>query len=300
MVRWIGLLLAIFVSWPSQGQQNFSGSQVLQILSYNVKGLPWSFGKVNGKSAKKRCRLIGDYMGEQRQQGRAPQIVLLQEMMIAECQELIDRAGYPHHYFVLKEGSRTYGSGLAILSEFKILDPVKVLFSSDCEGGDCFSSKGVLGVRVHPPQMPEPILIMTTHLQAKKANDEIRQGQMDQITGQFFHKVSGQHLVKIIAGDFNSKPDRPSYQYFLNQSQFTDSGRWCLANPTACEPVYGGLSTLDDIWRSNKDRHFFQAPTQSSYQVSLLKAIRNFSETTELGPELSDHFGYQVDYLFQW
>ena len=296
-----GFILGLFSiclahSAKSQVLQNYR----LEVLSYNVKGLPWPVGTVNGKSAKKRCKLIGEELAELRRLGTAPQVVVLQEMMVEDCDQLLIRSGYPHSYWQVKEEGRTYGTGLAFLSEFPLQGLQKILYGNNCSGTDCWAHKGVIGVKVTIPELPEPVAIVTTHLQAGRENDDIRLKQMDQMIGEFLPLMGVSHLVQIFAGDFNSKPSRPSYDYFLNLSGLFDAGQVCLKSTLSCQSVFGGRSEPENIWEDTHDRQFFHVPSASVLRMFPTQVLLRFSGDPVLGPELSDHFGYQVDYIISW
>jgi len=273
-----------------------SRSFELVVLSYNVKSLPFL------RDAP-RLRQIGRMLAERRRNGDEPDVVLLQEAFSSDAERIRSRAGYRYQVVGTgKEGGLLLEnpSGLEILSDHPIVAQYGRRFN-DCSGADCLVSKSVLGVTLAIPQLPVPIRIFTTHLQAHTPNDAVRKNQIDDIDV-FLRRIGFGTEPAIFAGDVNFKPKHESYRKFLRElSFFTESGRYCLDDRDRCEIVVGndGRTNLFDVWAGSHDRQYFYTPQGSPVHVEPVRLIRNFTEPFE-GTSLSDHWGYEVRYRFSW
>jgi endonuclease/exonuclease/phosphatase family metal-dependent hydrolase len=268
----------------------------LVVLSYNVKSLP--FLRDAG-----RLRQIGRMLAERRRRGDEPDVVLLQEAFSSDAERIRSRAGYA--YQVVGTGERgglllENPSGLEILSDHPIVAQYGRAFD-DCASVDCLVSKSVLGATLSIPQVPVPIRIFTTHMQAHTPNDSVRKNQIDDIDV-FLRRIRFGAEPAIFAGDVNFKPKHASYRKFLRElSFFTEAGRYCLDGREHCEIVVGtdGRTDLFDVWASSHDRQYFYAPQGSPVRIEPVQLIRNFTEPFE-GTNLSDHWGYEVRYRLSW
>lgn len=273
-----------------------SRSVEIVILSYNVKSLPML------RDAP-RLRQIGRMLAERRRRGDEPDVVLLQEAFSGDAERIRARAGYAYQVV----GTGEVGglllenpSGLEILSDYPIVSQYARAFD-DCASADCLVSKSVLGVTLSIPELPVPIRVFTTHLQAHTPNDSVRKNQIDDIDV-FLRRIGFGAEPAIFAGDVNFKPKHASYRKFLREfSFFTEAGRFCLDDRTRCEIVLGddGRTSLFDVWAASHDRQYFYAPQDSSVRIEPVRLIRNFTEPFE-GADLSDHWGYEVRYRISW
>jgi hypothetical protein len=273
-----------------------SHSYDLVVLSYNVKSLPLL------RDAP-RLRQIGRMLAERRRQGDAPDVVLLQEAFSGDAERIRARAGY--RYQVVGTGQvggllLENPSGLEILTDYPIVAQYGRSFD-DCASADCLVSKSVLGVTLAIPDLPVPVRVFTTHMQAHTPNDSVRKNQIDDIDV-FLRRIGFGAEPAIFAGDVNFKPKHASYRKFLREfSFFTEAGRFCLDDRTRCEIVLGGdgRTNLFDVWATSHDRHYFYAPQGSRVRIEPIRLMRNFTERFE-GADLSDHWGYEVRYRLSW
>ncbi len=280
---------------PAGASLDDTGSVEIKVLTYNIKGLPWITNL-------DRLEKIGDILAERRRRGDEPDIVLLQEAYVKQSELLRTRAGYPHA-IVGAEGQRgvfTNSSGLELLSNFPIKARFSRLFEA-CAFPECFISKGIVGAELEIPEVPHPLQIFNTHLQADTGNDWVRMSQIEDIAD----FLGGLHFGRrpaIFAGDFNFKPKHVSYTSFLRKLPLVEAGYRCLqAASKGCEVVIGtnGQTDWTDVWKSSHDRHFYYQPEGSRLRIEPIRLIRNFTEKVD-GEFLSDHWGYEVHYRISW
>lgn len=238
-------------------------------------------------------------LSERRTHADHPDFVLLQESFSDATTALRIEAHYPHEAMGPKaQGKNLVNSGLFILSDHPLLSPESMKFDH-CAIDDCMAAKGVLMARVQPAGMPEPFLILTTHLQAQTEEDIIRLSQIDQMA-RWFSEKNIFSFASVFAGDFNFKPGKhPSHAHFVRQTPFVDVGKQCVESPDSCTIATGGVTDLNDISKSANDRQFIYAPPGSRYRIRPIFVTRNFT-TKFRGQYLSDHWGYEVHYEFSW
>jgi endonuclease/exonuclease/phosphatase family metal-dependent hydrolase len=266
------------------------------VLSYNVKSLPMT------RDAE-RLRQIGRMLAERRRRGDEPDVVLLQEAWSGDAERIRARAGYRYQVVGTGEGPGLLlenPSGLEILSDHRILAQYGRSFD-DCASADCLASKSVLGATLMVADLPLPVRIFNTHLQAHTPNDSVRKNQIDDIEI-FLRRIGFGAEPAIFAGDVNFTPRHRSYFKFLRELPFfTEAGRYCLDMRDSCEIVVGadGRTDLSDVWAKSHDRQYFYAPAGSAVRIEPVRLIRNFTERYE-GQDLSDHWGYEVRYRLTW
>jgi endonuclease/exonuclease/phosphatase family metal-dependent hydrolase len=263
------------------------------VMTYNVHALPLDF------SIPSRFAEIGDQLAARRAAGTAPDFVVLQEAFVEGVQDLIDRSGYP--YFVEGPGPSTLqlNSGLYMLSEYPLLDPTTIIYNK-CAVADCGARKGIVAVRVQLPGVPEPIVILTTHMQAHKENDDVRIDQIDQSLS-FLSDAGIYEYPSVYAGDFNFKARddheaHPSYVHFLANTPYASTGELCV-NDTECITGLGPDGNTDehDLWWSTNDHQFYHAPVVSGYTINPLFFELLFT-TPFNGDPLSDHWAVEARY----
>ena len=266
----------------------------LKVLSYNVKGLPLL-------TDLDRLKRIGEILAERRRHGDEPDVVLLQEAFAKKSRRVRNRAGYPYAIEGVdgQKGIFDNDSGLEILSDYPIRATYGHTFH-DCAFPECLVSKAILGATLEIPDVPEPVQIFTTHLQAGTRNDAVRRSQIEEIAA-FLDRIGFGREPAIFAGDFNFKPKHRSYFQFLRRVPMQEAGPICLRTPWRCDIVVGrdGRTDQTDVWKTAHDRHFFFAPQGSPLRIEPVRLIRNFTQRED-GGFLSDHWGYEVHYRISW
>lgn len=297
----LGLLLALAPppvarSAPTPTAPDAANVRELKVLTYNVKALPVLTNL-------DRLKRIGEILAERRRIGDEPDVVVLQEAFVRKSKRVRNRAGYPHVVLGPTDGGLfRNASGLEVLSNHPILERHQRRLH-DCAFPECLVSKSVVGVTLELPDLPAPVDVFTTHLQADTRNDRVRSNQIDDITV-FFDRIGFGRVPAIFAADFNFKPRHESYHKFLRETPFADAGFECLAALESCEIVVGvhGQTDLYDVWKTTNDRQFYYQPADSPLRIEPIRVIRNFTEPVRRGEGgfLSDHWGYEVHYRITW
>ena len=209
-----------------------SGSE-LQVLTFNVHGLPWPV--VSSRSS--QLAAIGARLAALHRLGRAPQVALLQEAFTANARAIARASGYRYAAYgpgddgafsaplppgaqksLLDRGARWWkgegvgkweGSGLILLSDYPIQNVHRLTYSDQaCAGYDCLAAKGTMLARLRLPD-GRAVDVATTHLNSRKASgveyDRANRAWLVQAEElQAFitaHRDSGVPLV--MGGDFN-------------------------------------------------------------------------------------------------
>jgi endonuclease/exonuclease/phosphatase family metal-dependent hydrolase len=289
-----GLLAASPAAASSSSSSGSPRSRDLVVLTYNVKAIPLV-------TDLDRLKEIGRILAERRGRGDEPDVVLLQEAYSEKSRGIRQRAGYRYEVVGTPEGPNLLfpnPSGLEVLSDHPIVSHQSRSFD-DCALPECFVRKSVLAVAIELPDVPVPIQIFNTHLQADTQNDRVRKNQIDDVQT-FLRRIGFGEEPAIFAGDLNFKPRHRSFHEFGRELPFfTEVGRHCLEAGPACEVVLGGRTDLNDVWKSNHDRQYFYAPEGSPVRIEPVRLVRNFTERFR-GAPLSDHWGYEVRYRLTW
>lgn len=275
-------------------------------------------------------RNIGDILGRLRSLKLDPDILMLQEAFVEASAEIPGRGGYPN--WVAGPGPRELGprfsdraradfiaersllkgeksgkrqpSGLLIASNFPILEQFKFPFYEwECAGFDCLANKGVLLVRTSIPGLPEPLEIITTHFNAKKASgvsiDRAHEAHRLQIdaTAEFLNRVSRTELPAIWGGDLNMRRSEDRIRYFVNKAgdSLNEVSSWCLDNPDQCDIKI--RSDSDTPWFEYQDLQGWSSGKHISVKPIRIEEV--FDEPAE-GVMASDHTGFIVTYRLSW
>jgi endonuclease/exonuclease/phosphatase family metal-dependent hydrolase len=295
---------ASFGGDPVCNVDNSQCSYVVRVMHYNVHALPET---LSGENPKDRMRRIGEILADRRDAGTQPDFVLLQEAF-DKVDRIIDRAGYAN---VVQGPTQPIGldGGLYILSDHPVVGQDMQSFIA-CADVDCFAEKGVLAISTQVAAMPEPIVILTTHLQAQSENDAVRIQQIDELlpylAAQNIAKSIDPGTASVFAGDFNFKaiPDHdahPSYQHFIDTTPYVPAGKACLDDVVNCAIVLEDPTQSDeaDVWFSTNDHQFYYASSAARYRLSVRQFEVTFTEDFE-GDPLSDHWAREADYCFTW
>lgn len=292
----------------------------LSVMTYNVKGLPWpaAWGRAPALTA------IGDRLAKMREGHSQPQVVLLQEAFTDQAKAIARQAGYRHIAFGPQQapaadagplgkgfaaaarwdrGERSESlldSGLVILSDYPIVRSRNFAFPQGaCAGFDCLAAKGVMVAWIAVPDAPQPIAIVNTHLNSRRAthvpSERADQAYVWQVgaTRRFIARNIDRDTPVIFGGDFNGgkAPRRLS----------------ALAQPMLGEAEQDGLSTAlilrgipdstrdeaAEILKRNKDKLLSRNGREiglAPRRVSVPFGIR--SQTAPL----SDHAGFVIEY----
>lgn len=326
---WIGL--AGMLMAPTQFQRTAYADAVdlenlpqntegLSVMTYNVKGLPWPAAWGRGLS----LTAIGNRLADMRQRKTQPQVVLLQEAFTDDAKAIARQAGYRHIAIGPQQApaadapplgesfaaaarwdrgelSGSYlDSGLVILSDYPIVRSRNFAFPQGaCAGFDCLAAKGVMIAWIAVPDAPEPIAIVNTHLNSRRAThvaskraDQAYVWQVD-ATRRFVSENIAQDTPVIFGGDFNAG-EAPRRLSALSRPMLDASEQDGLS--TALTSRDAPDSTRDEvlhILKRNKDKLLSRngsGITLAPRDVSVPFGVRSPTEP------LSDHAGFAIVY----
>jgi endonuclease/exonuclease/phosphatase family metal-dependent hydrolase len=134
-----------------------------------------------------------------------------------------------------------FDGGLLLLSRYPIVSEHRIRYQ-DCKGEDCFSNKGALHARIHPPDYPTPFDVFLTHTQnptpevpvpdvgTGSSGYEKVKGQLSQLAS-FIHRHGDTSRPALLMGDLN-----------------TDA-----LDPEAYGEMLSTLHRPEDLWAKNGD-----------------------------------------------
>jgi endonuclease/exonuclease/phosphatase family metal-dependent hydrolase len=296
----------------------------LSVMTYNVHGLPWpvAWGRTDAFVQ------ITQRLGALRAQGRQPHVVLLQEAFTQQAQAIGRAAGY--RYVVegpsadmtspdaadatdaryLAAGSWTrgeglgkyVGSGLQLLSDFPVVGVRRMVFPAfACAGYDCLANKGALMVSIRLPGHADPIDIVTTHLNSRRASgvDEDRSLQAYRLQvrylSDFIRKAHDPASALIVAGDFNVG-NVPSRRTALLSHVRTDWRQNGDIDDAFGEAVRHHMPLSDDARYAHfraRDWQFYTPGRLTDIELERLDVP--FGHAAD-GSMLSDHVGYTATF----
>ncbi len=218
--------------------------------------------------------------------GRAPDVVLFQEVFSRAAVRAVLDSGYPdviggprrtqcaiERAAAVRPGKRRptkgelgirfTGAGLVIASRYQVITATSDAYSRrTCAGFDCLANKGVVIARIQIPGAPVPIDIANTHMNAQMAS-KVRperhlaahrfQVQELDLFLQHHHDPAG---PLTLGGDFNMRGSADRFDFFRSQISLRPVGQdarsWHRSSsPAAATPF-------------RKDRH---GPTGIAYLV---------------------------------
>jgi endonuclease/exonuclease/phosphatase family metal-dependent hydrolase len=304
----------------------------LSVLTYNIHGMPWPFATDRLGAFEQ----IEDRLIRMRGIGTQPRIIVLQEAFTDRAREIGANSGYR---FVVDGPSRDQigsnpqseretkfaaatsfikgetigkwlGSGLQILSDYPILSVRRAAFPSfACAGYDCLANKGALLVTVRVPGQAQPVTIVTTHMNSKRASgvSEARSSLAYQLQAAALERfVQANHDLAspiIFAGDFNaSNLNRRQILAQETVAPLLSGNRNRMKNGLA--EITGrvhawppGLKAeVDTIATRGRDWQFFASGIKAALAPHSISVP--FGRDAD-GTMLSDHMGLTISYDLQ-
>lgn len=297
----------------------------LAVLTYNVAGLPWP-------ASSDRADAMGDigrHIDALAASGIGVDVVLVQEGFINESEVIADRLGFDHR---VTGGGRALspsrggcngcppdprrqkwwkgegigavvGSGLHIFSAHPIVAVRRMAFGGQaCAGYDCLANKGAVLASIALPGLPQPVDIVTTHLNSTNAagvpKEETHIAHERQVRrlASFWSATTHPDRPALIGGDFNI---RGSHQRFLPLAKLLQGATFVK---NTCRSVGG--PTICDIavrpetpWLTSQDLQAYRSGRDVT--VTPVFAGTVLDKPVE-GRLLSDHFGFLVRYRLVW
>lgn len=289
-------------------------ADTLTVMTYNVHGLPWPIAEDRAEDLAQ----IGDRLARLRNDGRAPDVVVIQEAFTADAKAIARRSGYRYVLFgnaaASAEGSpqadaqwwrgegvgATLDSGLMLLSDRPLAAVRRLGFSArDCAGYDCLAAKGVLAARVTLVDGSQ-VDVATAHLNARTASgvshDRSRAAWLRQLDtlATFVRQRQSAGVPLVLAGDFNVGKDegrrrgfRSVWSASTRHSAGIDGLRWLGGN--------GSQLSSDLRHALEHGRDWSLSFDSRSARVTPTAAAAIFGRNGEDGG-LSDHVGYAITY----
>lgn len=183
--------------------------------------------------------------------------------------------------------------GCLVLSKHRILRRHDMLYS-DATGGDIWSLKGVLYIRIQPPTAPVPYEIFYTHSQNIEVSggQEVLYGQMSEL-GAFINSLVDSKNPVFVMGDLNMPGEVPKHHRELLNRLGGPVDLWLVSGGTpdgftfvAANNFYEDTSDNPKLNR-RVDYILMRAP-KSFVPIVKKMDILKFKLN---GRDLSDHFG---------
>lgn len=299
-----------------------TASTDISVMTYNVAGLPWPIKK--GRRA--ALKDIAAEIGKLRAEGRAPDIIVLQEVFTQPAERIA--AAYPHRVRGPRAADRSdtdapaldeafrrerrflkgerlgkvMSSGLYILSDYPVAASYMTPFRrTSCAGYDCLANKGAMIAVIEIPGAPEPIQILNTHLNANRRSGvaeprarAAHRQQVDEI-GALMARARNDNWPFIYAGDFNTKRSEARFAHNADVMGGTLVTHYCLKPASGCDARMDWTGAAP--WLDTQDLQGFESG--SRVDVRPIRAEEMFNEPVN-GRVLSDHDAYVVTYRLTW
>lgn len=300
----------------------------LTVLAYNVMGLPWPARE----GRRSYLREIGDFLGKMRREGRAPDVILLQEGFMDTTLDLINTSGYRNvvpgpdrtdkAIEIINERTRAYEkglypwkgegwgklyhSGLYILSQYPIINRHTHAFRF-CAGWDCLANKGIVAAEVRLPRLPDAILLVNTHMQAGASAgvpvERTNKAHMLQIdeAKDFIKDLPRKNMPLIFGGDFNMRNKNSRVLHGLRTIKAREPHmlvrHYCTDIVLTCD-IAMPLEAEVEPWRYTQNlQGFIPGP---KLDVRPIRMEKVFDGSDKNNPVLSNHDGYMVTYELRW
>ena len=293
----------------------------LSVMTYNIHGLPWPVAW--GRPAE--LARIADRLLALRRAGRNPHVVVLQEAFTQEAQSIGQAAGYRyvatgpsavmagnpaasgdesdlarHPSWLKGEGLGKYvGSGLQILSDYPITGVRRMAFpASACAGYDCLANKGALLASITLSDRPDPVDIVTTHLNSRRASkvsdDRSLEAYRMQLAAlsDFIRKAHDPARALIVAGDFNVGKATARRTALLQDARTGWASSMAPMRDAYGSSAQAGLALSADAAfsrRRARDWQFYASGVATSVELTGIDVP--FGHAAD-GSMLSDHVGY--------
>ena len=305
----------------------------IDVMTYNVGALPWplAFGRPEALAK------IADRLAALRAEGRAPDVVVLQEAFTDEARAIGARAGYRYEALgpgvgaqrpaaapLALPGGRQFlrgetigpvlSSGLVILSDYRITAVRSTAFPADaCAGYDCLANKGALAATLAVPGVADPVEIVTTHLNSgnpsgrPETENRLAFSAQMKALGRFVDAGRGRlrRTIQIVAGDFNMghSPGRlallAGYIRHWKMKPAAAMGRDKYAALCRSDEAScrGDLAIASNVPLIHSNDWQFYPSDESRLRPSSREVL--FTRDPKGAKMLSDHIGFSVVYRFQ-
>jgi len=293
----------------------------LSVLTYNVEGLGWPARSGRADD----LRRIGEHLAALRAAGKAPDVVMFQEVFSGAAKRAVLATGYPAivsgprrtapHVRMFNDklpgranmrrgelGIRLTGSGLVIASSYPVqLTQGQAYGRRSCAGIDCLANKGVMLARIAIPGVPVSVDLYDTHMNSRLAskaplfrNLEAHTRQANEASA-FIDRSHDDRFPIVFGGDFNMRHSQGRWDNFTRYQPMELVHRACMAPGSACDVRMSWDG--DAPWVDTQDLQFFEAGENVDIAPIRVEALFDGGPN---GPELSDHDGFLVTYRLTW
>lgn len=293
----------------------------LSVMTYNIEGLGWPAR--SGREG--NLARIGQHLAALRAAGKAPDVVMFQEVFSGAAKKAVMASGYPaivpgpsrltRHVRMFPErlpghpnmrrgevGLRLTGSGLVIASTYPVLETRNQAYGRrSCAGIDCLANKGVMLARIAIPGVPVPIDLYDTHMNSRLASKSPTARNLEAHARQaieasaFIETTHDDGHPVVFGGDFNMRQSQGRWENFTRYQQMTLVHRACMAPNSGCEVDMSWDG--DEPWEDTQDLQFFDSGENVEIKPIRVEAMFDGSPDR---PVLSDHDGFLVTYRLSW
>lgn len=295
----------------------------LTVLTYNVAGLPWPRRSGTG------CAMRRIEQAWPREFGvEPPDVLLLQEAFVPSATRLPGRVGYRNVVRGPLRGDRpdpvpdradrsfrkdrkllkgerllvVTGSGLVAATDLAIEERINQPFGRhSCAGFDCLANKGAMLIEIPLPGMPEPLFILNTHLNSRRASgvaDErslyAYRRQVAELRELLEREWRGRGPL-IWAGDLNARGNLARFEFQEERLPGELAHRYCADNREHCA-VHISWDN-DEPWLDTQDLQGFL--DGEWVRIKPIAIAARFDEPVD-GEPLSDHDGLEVRWRLSW
>ncbi|HWK40541.1 MAG TPA: endonuclease/exonuclease/phosphatase family protein [Croceibacterium sp.] len=295
----------------------------LTVLTYNIAGLPFP-RRSNTRGAMKR---IEQAWSNEFRDGQ-PDVLLLQEAFVPSATRLAGQLGYTNvvrgpkrldkpdpaperatrefrQKRRLTKGERLFvlmGSGLVTATDLAVTRKVNQAFGRhSCAGYDCLANKGAMLIEIPIPGMPEPLFVLNTHLNSRKASgvaDErslyAYRRQVTEIRELLDREWAGRGPL-IWAGDLNARGNLDRFTFQEERLPGELAHRYCADNPRHCDVRMSWDN--DEPWLDTQDLQGFL--DGEWVWIKPVAIAARFDEPVQ-GRMLSDHDALEVRWRLSW
>lgn len=293
----------------------------LSVLTYNVEGLGWPAR--SGREGD--LRRIGEHLAALRAAGKAPDVVMFQEVFSGAAKKAILATGYPAivhgptrlapHATMFRDklpgradwrrgeiGMRMTGSGLVVASSYPVLLTRHQAYGRrSCAGIDCLANKGVMQARIAVPGVPVPVDLFDTHMNSRGAsraplfrNLEAHARQANEAS-HFIEQNHDDRFPIVFGGDFNMRHSQGRWENFTRYQPMELVHRACMEPNSGCDVRMSWDG--DEPWVDTQDLQFFESGQGVGITPIRVEALFDGGPN---GPVLSDHDGFLVTYRLSW
>jgi hypothetical protein len=295
----------------------------LTVLTYNVAGLPWPQRSDAGGAMRRIEEAWAGEFGDD-----PPDVLLLQEAFVPSATRLPGNVGYANvvrgplrldrpdprperaerdfrRERRLIKGERLLillGSGLVAATDLGIEAQVNQPFGRhSCAGYDCLANKGAMLLRIPIPGMPEPLFVLNTHLNSRRASGVPEERSLYAYRRQIveieelLEREWGGRGPLIWAGDFNARGNLDRFEFKEERLPGELAHRYCEDNRTHCAVEMSWDN--DEPWLDTQDLQGFL--DGEWVQIKPVAIAARFDAPVD-GRMLSDHDGLEVRWRLSW